>query len=79
METPLPLSPSIQLALNGRAIARDLAAADLPKARFHFRGFWRALLSVAGVAISPRLCRPYLLAAKKAPSDRRRLDLQYSS
>jgi hypothetical protein len=41
----LPLSRSHQLSLNGRAVLRDLAMGDFRKARFHLRGFCRALIA----------------------------------
>jgi hypothetical protein len=41
----LPLSRSEQLRLNGRAILRDFASRDFRKARFHLRGFCRALIA----------------------------------
>jgi hypothetical protein len=44
MTTHLPMNRSRQLALNGRALIRDMARGDFRKACFHLRGFFRALL-----------------------------------
>jgi hypothetical protein len=41
----LPLSRGHQLSLNGRAVLRDLVSGNFHKARFHLRGFCRALIA----------------------------------